>query len=83
MSQISLQIKNRAKIDIGVRLNTNLREEMTQIICLATRHGNENRSIMLKKKVITNAQHPTDQNVYGKEDAGNKNDTLVLRCQDD
>ena len=37
-SQISLQIKkNRAKINIGVRLNTNLRWKMTQMICLATR----------------------------------------------
>ena len=30
-------------------------------------------------KEITNAQHPKDQNVYGKEDAVNKNDALVLR----
>ena len=50
MSQISLQIKNRAKINIGMRLRMNLRGKMTQVICLATRHGNENGSIMLKKK---------------------------------
>ena len=42
--------KNRAKINIGVRLNMNLREKMTQKICLATRPGNENSSIVLKKK---------------------------------
>ena len=28
---------------------------------------------------ITNAQHPKDPNVYEKEDAVNKNDTLILR----
>ena len=52
MSQISLQIKNRTKINIGVRLTMNLREKMTRMICLATRQGNENSSIMLKKKVL-------------------------------
>ena len=52
MSQISLQIKNRAKINTGVRLNTNLRRKMTQSICLATRYGNENSSMLLKKKVL-------------------------------
>ena len=30
-------------------------------------------------KEITNVQHPKDQNVYGKENAVTKNDTLVLR----
>ena len=49
MPHISLQIKNRAKINNGVRLNINLRGKMTQMICLATRHGNENGSIMIKK----------------------------------
>ena len=46
----SLQIKNRAKINIGVRLNMNLRGKMTQMICLTTRHGKDNGSIALKKK---------------------------------
>ena len=50
-SQINLQIKNRAKINIGMSLNMNLRVKITQIICLATRQGNENSSMMLKKKV--------------------------------
>ena len=48
-SRISLQIKNRAKINIGVRLNMNLRGKMTWMICIATRQGNENSSITLKK----------------------------------
>ena len=30
-----------------------------------------------------NTQHPKDQKVYRKEDAVNKNDTLVLRWQND
>ena len=51
-SQISLQIENRAKINVGVRLNANLRGKMTQIMSLFTRHGNENSSMMLKKKVL-------------------------------
>ena len=51
-SQISLQIKNRTKINIGVRLNMNLRGKMTQMICLATRQGNENSIMMLKKKIL-------------------------------
>ena len=50
MTQISLQIKNWAKINIGVRLNMNLRGKMTWMICLATRQGNENSSMMLKKR---------------------------------
>ena len=41
MSQVSLQIKNKAKINIGVRLNMNLRRKMSWTICLATRHGND------------------------------------------
>ena len=49
-SQISLQIKNRAKINIGVRLNMNLRGKMTWMICLVTRQGNENSSMMLPKR---------------------------------
>ena len=95
---------------------------MTQMICLATRQGNENGSIALKKRcwlsihnkvkseqhfAVTSAkrvavfqanlkivraevgaqlskrdnksQYPKDQNVYRKEDAVNKSDTLVLR----
>ena len=40
-SQISLQIKNRAKINIEMRLNMNLRGKMTWAICLATRQRNE------------------------------------------
>ena len=52
MSLKSLQIKSRAKINIGVRLNMNLRGKMTQTICLATRQGNENSSMTLKKKVL-------------------------------
>ena len=32
---------------------------------------------------ITNAQHSKDQNVYEKEDAVNKNYTLILKWQDD
>ena len=52
-SQISLQIKNRTKINIGVRLNMNLRgEDDPDMICLATRQRNENSSMMLKKKVL-------------------------------
>ena len=53
-SQISLQIKTRAKINIGMRLNMNLRRRMTWTVCHATRHGNENSSMMLKKKVLIN-----------------------------
>ena len=45
--------KNRTKINIGMRLNMNLRGKMTQMISLATRHKNENSSMMLKKKVLT------------------------------
>ena len=49
--------KNRTKINNGVSLNTNLRGMMTWTICLANRQGNENGSMMLKKKVlIINAQ---------------------------
>ena len=51
-SQISLQMKNRTKINIGVRLNMNLRGKMTHTICLATRQGNENSSMILKKKML-------------------------------
>ena len=51
-SEISLQMNNRAKINIGMKLNMNLRGKMTQTICLASRQGNENSSIMLKKKVL-------------------------------
>ena len=32
-----------------MRLNMNLRGEMTQMICLATRQRNENSSMILKK----------------------------------
>ena len=39
-------------INIGMRLNMNLSGKMTWTICLATRHGNDNGSIMLKKKVL-------------------------------
>ena len=52
MPKISLQIKNREKINIKMRLNVNVRRKMTQLICLATRYGNENSSMMLKKKVM-------------------------------
>ena len=52
MSNISLQIKNRMKINTGMRLNMNLRGKITQTICLATRQKNENSSMMLKKKVL-------------------------------
>ena len=51
-SQISLQIKNRTKINIGVRLNMNLRGKMTQMIRLATIQGNENSSMTLKKRCL-------------------------------
>ena len=50
MSQISLQIKNRVKVNIGMRLNANLGMQMTWLIHLSTRYGNENSSMMLKKK---------------------------------
>ena len=30
-------------------------------------------------KEITSTPHPKDQSIYGKEDAVNKNDALVLR----
>ena len=50
--QISLQIKIKAKINIEMRLNANLRMKMTWTICLATRYGNENSSMMLKNKVL-------------------------------
>ena len=52
MSQISLKVKSRAKSNIAVRLNMNMRGKMTQKICLPTRQENENSSMMLKKKVI-------------------------------
>ena len=44
--------KKWAKINIGVRLNMNLRGKMTWTICLATRQENENSSMMLKKMVL-------------------------------
>ena len=51
-SQRSLQIKNRAQINIGIKFNRNLRRKMTQMVYLATRHGYKNNIMMLKKKVL-------------------------------
>ena len=55
-SQISFQIKHRAKINIGMRFNTNLRRKMTHSICLTTGYRNENTSMTLKKKVLNKWQ---------------------------
>ena len=52
MPQIGLQIKNKAKINIGTRLNANLRKKMTWSMLLATIYGKETNSMMLKKKVL-------------------------------
>ena len=48
--QINLQMKNRAKIYTGMRLNLNLRRKMTQLILLSTIYRKENSSMILKKK---------------------------------
>ena len=48
----ALNIKYRAKINIGKRFNTNLRRKMTQSIHLASRCRNENSSMMLKKTLL-------------------------------
>ena len=44
--------KKRAKINNGIRINVNLMRKITQSICLATRYGNGNSTMMLKKKVL-------------------------------
>ena len=46
--------KNRAKINIGIRLNVNLREQMTQSFHLAIKYRNENSSMTLKNNVLIN-----------------------------
>ena len=46
------QIKNRAKINTGMRLKANLRRKMTQLIHHATRYRNENSSMMRRNKVL-------------------------------
>ena len=52
MSQITLWIKYRTKMNTGMRSTMNLRRKITWSIYLVTRCRNENNSIMLRKQVL-------------------------------
>ena len=49
---ISLQVKDRAKINIRIRFSVNLKWLMTKLSCLTTRCWNKNSSIMGQKKML-------------------------------